>query len=101
LGVEIMGSSEGVGTSSKQYGITKPISMAGPTVYDLHRTLELEKVGFFFCVMRYFFLLSDCWCTYSSEKFFPMFTSFSLFRDFMRTMRKLLRERRFFADLNR
>ncbi|XP_047179862.1 nuclear poly(A) polymerase 4-like isoform X1 [Vigna umbellata] len=38
-----MGSSEGVGTSSKQYGITKPISMAGPTVYDLHRTLELEK----------------------------------------------------------
>ncbi|XP_027334246.1 nuclear poly(A) polymerase 4-like isoform X2 [Abrus precatorius] len=38
-----MGSSEGVGTSTKQYGVTKPISMAGPTVADLQRTLELEK----------------------------------------------------------
>ncbi|ESW07622.1 hypothetical protein PHAVU_010G144800 [Phaseolus vulgaris] len=38
-----MGSSEGVGASSKQCGITKPISMAGPTVNDLQRTTELEK----------------------------------------------------------
>jgi len=42
-----MGSSEGVGASSKQCGITKPISMAGPTVNDLQRTTELEKVSFF------------------------------------------------------
>ncbi|CAJ1951077.1 unnamed protein product [Sphenostylis stenocarpa] len=38
-----MGSSEGVGASSTQYGITKPISTAGPTVSDLQRTIELEK----------------------------------------------------------
>ncbi|KAK7294269.1 hypothetical protein RJT34_17156 [Clitoria ternatea] len=38
-----MVSSEGMGTSSKQYGVTKPISMAGPTDTDLQRTLELEK----------------------------------------------------------
>lgn len=51
-----MGSSEGMGASSKpanapsqapplkQYGVTKPISMAGPTVADLKRTQNLEKV---------------------------------------------------------
>ncbi|KAI5422809.1 nuclear poly(A) polymerase 4 isoform X1 [Lathyrus oleraceus] len=50
-----MGSSEGMGASSKpanapsqapplkQYGVTKPISMAGPTVADLKRTQNLEK----------------------------------------------------------
>jgi poly(A) polymerase len=50
-----MGSSEGFGASSKpansssqvlpskQYGVTKPISMAGPTVADLKRTQKLEK----------------------------------------------------------
>ncbi|XP_061358379.1 nuclear poly(A) polymerase 4-like isoform X2 [Gastrolobium bilobum] len=45
-----MGSSEGLGASSKpsqappkHYGVTKPISMAGPMVADLQRTLELEK----------------------------------------------------------
>ncbi|KAH1237842.1 Nuclear poly(A) polymerase 2 [Glycine max] len=38
-----MGGSEGVGASSKQFGVTKPISMAGPTVTDLQRTRELEK----------------------------------------------------------
>ncbi|KAJ1390930.1 polymerase, nucleotidyl transferase domain [Sesbania bispinosa] len=45
-----MGSSEGLGASSKpshappkQYGVTKPISMAGPTVADFQRTQELEK----------------------------------------------------------
>ena len=41
-----MGGSEGVGASSKQFGVTKPISMAGPTVTDLQRTRELEKVCF-------------------------------------------------------
>jgi poly(A) polymerase len=52
-----MGSSEGFGASSKpansssqvlpskQYGVTKPISMAGPTVADLKRTQKLEKVS--------------------------------------------------------
>ena len=46
-----MGSSEGLSQSSppsqavpKQYGVTKPISMAGPTQIDIQRTLELEKV---------------------------------------------------------
>ncbi|KAL5999649.1 hypothetical protein ACLOJK_037934 [Asimina triloba] len=29
--------------AAKQYGVTKPISMAGPTDADLQRTLELEK----------------------------------------------------------
>lgn len=38
-----MGSSEGLGTPAKEHGVTKPISMAGPTVTDLQRTLELEK----------------------------------------------------------
>lgn len=52
-----MGSSERLGTSTKlsstssqappkQYGVTKPISMAGPKVDDLQRTMELEKVSF-------------------------------------------------------
>lgn len=30
----------------KQYGVTKPISMAGPTEADIQRTRELEKVLF-------------------------------------------------------
>ncbi|XP_054780692.1 nuclear poly(A) polymerase 2-like isoform X2 [Prosopis cineraria] len=30
-------------SGAKQYGVTKPISMAGPTAVDLQRTLELEK----------------------------------------------------------
>ncbi|XP_057454423.1 nuclear poly(A) polymerase 4-like isoform X2 [Lotus japonicus] len=38
-----MVNSEGLGGSAKQYGVTKPISMAGPTGSDLQRTLELEK----------------------------------------------------------
>ncbi|KAI9078126.1 hypothetical protein K1719_039894 [Acacia pycnantha] len=29
--------------AAKQYGMTKPISMAGPTATDLQNTLELEK----------------------------------------------------------
>ena len=53
---EIMGSSEGLGASSKpansssqavpekQYGVTKAISMAGPTSADRKRTQQLEKV---------------------------------------------------------
>lgn len=46
-----MGSSGGLRASSqpsqtaaKQYGVTKPISTAGPAVADMRRTLELEKV---------------------------------------------------------
>ncbi|KAJ7958840.1 nuclear poly(a) polymerase [Quillaja saponaria] len=31
-------------SSAKQYGITKPISLAGPTEADLHRNMELEKL---------------------------------------------------------
>lgn len=31
----------------KQYGVTKPISMAGPTEADIQRNRELEKVLFY------------------------------------------------------
>lgn len=30
--------------ATKQYGVTKPISTAGPVDADIQRTLELEKV---------------------------------------------------------
>lgn len=36
-----MGSAEGL---VNQIGVTKPISMAGPSAADLQRTRELEKV---------------------------------------------------------
>lgn len=33
-----------------KYGVTKPISLAGPTEADLQRNAELEKVDiFYFC----------------------------------------------------
>lgn len=35
----------------KQYGVTKPLSRAGPSGSDIHRTKELEKV----CVFGEFF----------------------------------------------
>uniref|UniRef100_A0A251L3W7 polynucleotide adenylyltransferase n=1 Tax=Manihot esculenta TaxID=3983 RepID=A0A251L3W7_MANES len=40
-----MVSSEGLSSSPspKQYGVTKPISMSGPTEADVHRSRELEK----------------------------------------------------------
>ncbi|RVW20101.1 Nuclear poly(A) polymerase 4 [Vitis vinifera] len=43
-----MVSSKGLGDSPprqsvKQYGVTKPISVAGPTEVDIQRSLELEK----------------------------------------------------------
>ena len=31
---------------ANKFGITKPISLAGPTDADLHRNTELEKVRF-------------------------------------------------------
>lgn len=31
---------------ARQYGVTQPISTAGPTEADLQKTLELEKVCF-------------------------------------------------------
>lgn len=34
--------------TAKKYGVTKPISVAGPTEVDFQRNTELEKVGFFF-----------------------------------------------------
>lgn len=37
---------------AKQYGVTKPISTAGPTEADVQRTVELEKV----CAVDFFFL---------------------------------------------
>lgn len=46
LGAEMV-SSEGLSSSPspKQYGVTKPISMSGPTEADVHRSRELEKVS--------------------------------------------------------
>ncbi|CAL0335217.1 unnamed protein product [Lupinus luteus] len=38
-----MGSTEGLGSSMMQFGVTKPISMAGPMSADFQRTKELEK----------------------------------------------------------
>lgn len=38
---------------AKKYGITKPISLAGPAEADLHRNMELDKVFFF----PFFFLM--------------------------------------------
>ncbi|KAF1898499.1 hypothetical protein Lal_00032079 [Lupinus albus] len=38
-----MGSTEGLGSSTMQFGVTKPISMAGPMSADLQKTMELEK----------------------------------------------------------
>jgi poly(A) polymerase len=40
----MVGSQSSNGTAAKRYGITKPISVAGPTEPDLHRNAELEKV---------------------------------------------------------
>lgn len=45
-----MVSAEGLSVSpapAKQYGVTKPISLAGPTLADVQRSAELEKVDFF------------------------------------------------------
>ncbi|KAH8482430.1 hypothetical protein H0E87_029758 [Populus deltoides] len=39
----MVGSQSSNGTAAKRYGITKPISIAGPTEPDLHRNAELEK----------------------------------------------------------
>ena len=39
-----MGSQSPNGAAAKMYGITKPISIAGPTKPDLYRNAELEKV---------------------------------------------------------
>ena len=32
--------------AAKKYGITKPISIAGPTEADLQRNMDMEKVNF-------------------------------------------------------
>lgn len=39
-----MGSSEGGNQAPKQYGVTKPLSTAGPTEVDLQRSADLERV---------------------------------------------------------
>lgn len=42
-----MGSSEGGNVTNqapRHYGVTKPISIAGPSDVDLQRSVELEKV---------------------------------------------------------
>lgn len=52
-----MGSSSEMGNApppiSTQYGITKPISTAGPTEADLKRTAELERVCLLYVLFLY------------------------------------------------
>lgn len=45
-----MGSGGLPAAEPKQYGVTKPISIAGPACADAHRSSELEKVCFFFLI---------------------------------------------------
>lgn len=42
-------------SAAKQYGVTKPISMAGPTKTDRQRSKELDKV-WIVCVCVFFFV---------------------------------------------
>lgn len=44
--------SEGLGVAPKHRGVTKPLSLAGPSEADLIRTKELEKV----CFLALFFI---------------------------------------------
>lgn len=39
--------------TGKKYGVTKPISVAGPTEVDFQRNTDLEKVGFFFFNLKF------------------------------------------------
>jgi poly(A) polymerase len=48
--------------TAAKYGITKPISLAGPTEADLQRNMELEKVKirsdfFSFCWLGYILII--------------------------------------------
>ena len=45
-------------SAAKQYGVTKPISMAGPTKTDRQRSKELDKV-WIVCVCVFFLLLLE------------------------------------------
>lgn len=68
-----MGSADGVSEKSgsppqsdvKQYGITNPLSFAGPTNADRQRTSELEKV--YNLVAPIFFLTSSFWFVISKS----------------------------------
>ncbi|MFS7974317.1 putative polynucleotide adenylyltransferase [Helianthus anomalus] len=45
--------------SPKQHGVTKPLSLAGPSNADLLRTKKLNKVGFCYLIICVFINIKD------------------------------------------
>lgn len=85
--------------SPKQYGVTKPLSRAGPTEADIQRTKELEKV----CVFRNYLILTLFLCFLNFVSYCILGDlvsafSFCLMLGYMRVLRRLQREKRFLAD---
>lgn len=81
---------------ANKYGLTKPISLAGPTDADLHRNLELEKVinyRLIHLIINYLIL-----SPYKIKfQFFFFFFSSWLMPSFTRAMKKLQPDEKFFA----
>lgn len=48
VGTQNLGGSLPPVNSPKSYGITKPLSLAGPSAADIKRNVELEKVSLVF-----------------------------------------------------
>lgn len=48
VGTQNLGDSLPPVNSPKSYGITKPLSLAGPSAADIKRNVELEKVSLVF-----------------------------------------------------
>lgn len=101
-----MVSSEGLSGSpapaAKQYGVTKPISVAGPTEADRQRSRELEKVCIDIIVFQessIFFFFFDI--EVLMLKFWFLVRSSWWMLGFTRAKRKLRRERRFSVEFGR
>lgn len=62
VGTQNLGGSLPPLNSPKSYGITKPLSLAGPSSADIKRNVELEKVKLCFCFTRE--LLKDSMFTF-------------------------------------
>lgn len=88
------------------YGVTKPISLAGPTDADIHRNIELEKVVFKFQLFWWVSLLLCC-VKISVNELNSIFCyvvrigSSWLTRGFTKVKKKLLKEKKFWAALTR
>lgn len=89
----------------KQYGVTKPLSTAGPTVTDLQRSRELERVCLCISCITFFFIVGlgeQIDIRYSwSEILYVLCCSFWLMLGCTKARRKLPRERRFFVASRR